>query len=378
MARHGGLVRLLVTLILLLLATLLAAATAAVAEAAAPAEVEVELAPVAPAQNASKEAVAAEQQPPPLSHILPRPLIIELPSSAAARAAGAEEVLGDVPADAVAASLEVKAEVDLVPAAPAQDTSEEVAADAQQHLPRPLVIDLPSSAAGPRDGDDEGLDDVPADVRCASWRLAAEANNLAPWKAVPAECAAHVRDYVTGVAYRSDLELVARESAAYARAAPLRGDGRDAWVFDVDETLLSNLPYYADHGYGLELFDHQKFDRWVERGEARAIPSSLNLYNEVRELGFKTFLLTGRSEGHQGVTMENLKEQGFHDWDKLILRAACDREKTATAYKSEKRKEMEEQGYRILGNSGDQWSDLLGSPMSVRSFKLPNPMYYIP
>jgi hypothetical protein len=150
-------------------------------------------------------------------------------------------MLGEVPADAVAASLEV-----LVPAAPAQDASEEVAADAQQHLPRPLVIDLPSSsAAGPRDGDD-----VPVDVRCASWRLAAEANNLAPWKAVQAECAAHVQDYVTGVAYRSDLELVARESAAYARAAPLRGDGRDAWVFDVDETLLSNLPYYADHGYG--------------------------------------------------------------------------------------------------------------------------------
>ena len=70
----------------------------------------------------------------------------------------------------------------------------------------------------------------------------------------------------------------------------------------------------------LELFDHQKFDRWVERGEARAIPSSLELYNEVRELGFKTFLLTGRSEGHQGVTVENLKKQGFHDWDKLILR----------------------------------------------------------
>jgi len=248
MARRGGLVHLLVTLILLLLATLLAAA-AAIAEAAAPAEVEVELPPAAPAQNASKEAEAetAEQQPPPPSHILPRPLIIELPSSAAARAAGAEEALGEVPADAVAASLEVEVEVDLVPAAPAQDASEEVAAEAQQqHLPRLLVIDLPSSsAAGPRGGDD-----VPADVRCASWRLAAEANNLAPWKAVPAECAAHVRDYVTGVAYRSDLELVARESAAYARAAPLRGDGRDAWVFDVDETLLSNLPYYADHGYG--------------------------------------------------------------------------------------------------------------------------------
>jgi hypothetical protein len=47
-------------------------------------------------------------------------------------------------------------------------------------------------------------------------------------------------------------------------------------------------------------------------------------------------------------------------------------------YKSEKREEMVKEGYRIRGNSGDQWSDLLGSAMSERSFKLPNPMYYIP
>jgi hypothetical protein len=58
----------------------------------------------------------------------------------------------------------------------------------------------------------------------------------------------------------------------------------------------------------------------VERGEAPAIQSSLNLYNEVRGLGFKTFLLTGRSEAHRGVTAENLSKQGFHEWDKLILR----------------------------------------------------------
>jgi hypothetical protein len=56
--------------------------------------------------------------------------------------------------------------------------------------------------------------------------------------------------------------------------------------------------------------------------------------------------------------------------------AADDRKKTATIYKSEKRKAMEEEGYMILGNSGDQQSELLGWYMSTRSFKLPNPMYY--
>ncbi|KAM0872145.1 hypothetical protein ACQ4PT_038910 [Festuca glaucescens] len=241
----------------------------------------------------------------------------------------------------------------------------------QQVLPRPLVIELPTEERCGERADED------AELRCASWRLAGEANNLAPWTALPEECVGHVRRYLTGPAYRSDLELVAREASAYARAAARAGE-TDAWVFDVDETLLSNLPYYAQHGYGLELFDHLEFDKWVERGEAPAIPSSLSLYKEVRELGFKTFLLTGRSEGHEGVTVDNLNKEGFHEWDKLILRAPADRKKTATAYKSDKRKEMEAEGYKILGNSGDQWSDLLGYSMSARSFKLPNPMYYIP
>uniref|UniRef100_A0A453I069 Acid phosphatase n=1 Tax=Aegilops tauschii subsp. strangulata TaxID=200361 RepID=A0A453I069_AEGTS len=50
----------------------------------------------------------------------------------------------------------------------------------------------------------------------------------------------------------------------------------------------------------LESFDHREFDWWVETGEAPAFPSSLRLYREVRDLGFKTFLLTGRSEAHEG------------------------------------------------------------------------------
>ena len=134
----------------------------------------------------------------------------------------------------------------LAVASGAQDASEEAASQ----LPRPLVIELPTAAEKRADGEE----DEATELRCASWRLAGEAKNLAPWSAVPQECVAHVRRYLTGPAYRSDLDLVAREASAYARAAAARaGDGgaaTDAWVFDVDETLLSNLPYYAQHGYG--------------------------------------------------------------------------------------------------------------------------------
>jgi len=180
-----------------------------------------------------------------------------------------------------------------------------------------------------------------------------------------------------GRGYRSDLDRVSKEAGEYAKGVELNDDGKDIWVFDIDETLLSNLPYYIDHGYGSEVFDSGEFDKWVEKAMAPPIDSSLKLYEEVLKLGFKVFLLTGRSEKQRGVTVDNLINAGFRDWDQLILRGPEDHGKKATLYKSEKRNDMVEEGYRILGNSGDQWSDLLGSSVSIRSFKLPNPMYYI-
>lgn len=51
--------------------------------------------------------------------------------------------------------------------------------------------------------------------------------------------------------------------------------------------------------------------------------------------------------------------------------------KTAVEYKSAQRKKIEASGYRIVGNIGDQWSDILGTNTGKRTFKLPDPLYYI-
>lgn len=50
---------------------------------------------------------------------------------------------------------------------------------------------------------------------------------------------------------------------------------------------------------------------------------------------------------------------------------------TADEYKSKHRKRLEEEGYRIKSCLGDQWSDCSGESAGKRTFKLPNPMYYI-
>ncbi|KAK9049310.1 hypothetical protein SSX86_031722 [Deinandra increscens subsp. villosa] len=214
-------------------------------------------------------------------------------------------------------------------------------------------------------------------LRCTSWRVAVEANNLSPWKTIPSDCVDYVKEYMSGESYETDLEIVSNEAAEFARSVDLKGDGMDAWIFDVDETLLSNLPYYSQHGYGFESFDHVQFDNWVIEGVAQAIKPSLMLYKEVLKLGFNMFLLTGRAENKRGITISNLINAGFENWDRLILRGAEDDGKTAVAFKSDKRKEIVEEGFRIIGNLGDQWSDLIGSYVSMRSFKLSNPMYFI-
>ncbi|KAL0677006.1 hypothetical protein Bca4012_004987 [Brassica carinata] len=149
-----------------------------------------------------------------------------------------------------------------------------------------------------------------------------QTNNLAPWSTIPAECTDYVKDYVLGKGYVADLERESLKRLPSSRApsiSPPR-DGKDAWIFDIDETLLSNLPYYFDHGFGVEVFDHSEFNKWVERGVAPAIAPSLKLYQRVIDLGYKVFLLTGRKESHMVVTVENLINAGFQNWDKLILR----------------------------------------------------------
>ncbi|XP_021751701.1 acid phosphatase 1-like [Chenopodium quinoa] len=237
-------------------------------------------------------------------------------------------------------------------------------------LPRNMILEYPDNGGK--------TDQEEVNLQCTSWRFAVEANNLNSWKTIPQECADYVKNYMMGKGYLLDLERVSNEAAVFARSVNVEDDSKDAWIFDIDETLLSNLPYYSDHGYGLEVFDGVEFDKWVGKGMAPAIEPSLRLYEEVLSLGFKVFLLTGRSDKMRDVTAQNLMNVGFKNWDKLILRDTEDHGKLATIFKSEKRSEMMKEGFRIQGNSGDQWSDLLGFPMSTRSFKLPNPMYYIP
>ncbi|KDP40845.1 hypothetical protein JCGZ_24844 [Jatropha curcas] len=221
---------------------------------------------------------------------------------------------------------------------------------------------------------------------CLSWRVANEANNTIGWTKFPTGCIDYVKDYLVGnhSQYRDDSQLVIDQAIDYLKNLSLPKDGtNDIWVFDIDDTVLSNVQYFIDIISGSESWNSILPANWVftvpelAQDLAPALPESKRLYDEVLRLGVKVVFLTGRSEENRNVTVVNLVADGFGTWEKLILKSDEFQNSTTLEYKSTMRTRLEEQGYIIVGNIGDQWSDITGPSPGRRTFKLPNPMYYI-
>ncbi|KAJ3699617.1 hypothetical protein LUZ61_003322 [Rhynchospora tenuis] len=214
---------------------------------------------------------------------------------------------------------------------------------------------------------------------CLSWRVAVETNNAGPWATVPIECVLYVGRYMLGGQYNRDLETVMEMIGAYLDGMEAGDDDMDAWVLDIDDTCLSNLLYYQGKQFGGMPFDPAAFKSWAGKGMCSAILPVLDLFNKLIERGYKVFLLTGRDDlTFRDITTANLHNQGFVGYERLIMRTADYKGKGAKFFKSAMRKQLMDEGYRLRGNVGDQWSDLQGDYLADRNFKIPNPMYYVP
>ncbi|KAF0932279.1 hypothetical protein E2562_009545 [Oryza meyeriana var. granulata] len=182
-----------------------------------------------------------------------------------------------------------------------------------------------------------------AGVPCDSWRLGVEAHNMIGWKTVPAKCEGYVGHYMLGGYYRRDSAVVVDEAIAYAGSLKLAGNGKEIWVFDIDKTSLSNLPYYAKHGF-VTLYNDTNFRKYVAEGSAPALPETRRLYQWLLQLGVKPVFLTGRTEDQRAITVANLRRQGYHGWEKLLLKpavhAAGGLQGSAVAYKSGERQKL--------------------------------------
>jgi predicted secreted acid phosphatase len=156
--------------------------------------------------------------------------------------------------------------------------------------------------------------------------------------------------------------------------AQANGHKRPAIVFDIDETTLSN--YDAINADNFTFGPASRAETTNETG--KAIPETLKLFNLAKSEGITIFLITGRGEtpDNRQHTEHNLNREGYSGWKQLFLKPAGFTG-TTTDYKSGTRAGIEQQGYRIIANVGDQYSDLAGGH-EVVAFKLANPFYFLP
>ncbi|XP_016566636.1 acid phosphatase 1-like [Capsicum annuum] len=85
---------------------------------------------------------------------------------------------------------------------------------------------------------------APNQVNYLCWHLLVETNNIRDWDTVPPQCKCYVSKYMTGQQYRDYCNAVVDAAIKYAKTLNVSKDGKDLWVFNVDETTLSNVPYY--------------------------------------------------------------------------------------------------------------------------------------
>ncbi len=187
-----------------------------------------------------------------------------------------------------------------------------------------------------------------------------------------------------------------------AALAAITLPAQPAVVFDADDTTL--WTYDMEDGAMKFVFDPVLQGTWVSGHLFPATPGMAALVKAAAAAGCTVFGLTGRGASQQADTIANLTEKGYVDaaskplftaahyftkgavtvsnsnasipsqpWVDCGSDAAC----STIEYKSGTRAHIEDQGFDIVGNFGDQWSDLIGAHAD-HVYKLPNATYYLP
>jgi predicted secreted acid phosphatase len=239
----------------------------------------------------------------------------------------------------------------------------------------------------------------------------------------PLNLASSYADEARSVAKQGEDWLGARSKVAHK-----------AIVLDVDDTTLTTFNY--------ELFSNWDFNPATNANFVGltgttftgnmfpATPGMLDLASRAKALGYAIFWITGRGDSKHAATIANLVSDtaaglpditsvtysgatvpeidagyptptpidtghgGFTDGlftkppvgsypgylntpefcgPSIALNKSC----PTTLYKSGTRAYIESQGYDIVGNFGDQFSDLTGG-FADKTFKMPNPNYFLP
>ena len=223
-------------------------------------------------------------------------------------------------------------------------------------------------------------------IGCGSIAFAQTANHPKDLPCKPVNLGLYkdqLTEYEQSGRYSADLKAVDDQAMAYLTQQAKR-TGKLALVLDIDETALSNWEEIRMNDYGRfsagPCFPPKGpcgWTAWIDSLKSMAIEPTLELYRQARGQGLAIFFITGRHEHERTATETNLRAAGYDAWAKLFMEPEGFHPKSATDFKAPVRKTITGDGYSIILNVGDQMSDLDGG-YAEKTFKLPNPFYYIP
>ena len=159
---------------------------------------------------------------------------------------------------------------------------------------------------------------------------------------------------------------------------------KPALVLDVDETALSNWEIILRDDFGrpiggpcdLAIDAPCGWAAWDQLGRDPAIEPTLRVFQQARARGVAVFLISGRPENQRAATERNLNAVGYGGYVHLYLVPNGAHFASAADFKAPIRAQIEQQGYTIIANMGDQPSDLLGGH-AEKKFLLPDPFYRV-
>jgi predicted secreted acid phosphatase len=202
--------------------------------------------------------------------------------------------------------------------------------------------------------------------------------------------------------YAKEAKSVAADGTRYLANTHPKGKATKAILLDVDDTALTTWNY--------EIFSNFAFNsgtnaQYVTEQSFPATPGMVDMAKAAEREGYAIFYLTGRPTTQEAATLGNLTADGvgvdagfpkpttakggedglftkpaLADYPEYLKQACADDPNgacTTIDYKSATRKHIESLGYDIVANFGDQYSDLKGG-FADKTFKVPNPTYFLP
>jgi HAD superfamily, subfamily IIIB (Acid phosphatase) len=188
-------------------------------------------------------------------------------------------------------------------------------------------------------------------------------------------------------AYAHEVEGIAAD-AAKTLSHHQKQNADKALLFDIDDTTLNTYSYEIFSNFVFNPTTNGNFVNASDPLVFPAVPGMVDLEKKAEADGYQIYFLTGRPVAQSAGTILNLTRAGYDvDPSHVYLKdasgatepwlASCAPTCTTTQYKSLTRQHIESLGVDIVANFGDQFSDLNGG-FADSTYKIPNPMYFLP